>query len=160
MGVSNRRELIKQHLSGAGFERKRQNNIEGDEYSDYSSNTADYSSNTASQDIDDSDCDGEAKNKRDLLQLADFIREEFLNEDDKTEDVGVNPERGKESKACKEISLINTLDISTSDTPLHDFSVKQLEYSMESKNFEREDKIRSDDAESFQMLLDMYESEV
>ena len=69
----------------------------------------------------------------------------------------------------KSIVKKNTLDLCTSDTPLHDFSLKQLEYNTNQINqlednsinvFEYEDKVRLDDAQKLGALIDKYDQEI
>ena len=96
----------------------------------------------------------------DISKVSKLLRKEFpsshrLHSDNNT--------------SVKSIVKKNTLDLSTSDKPLHDFSLKQLEYNTKQINqhednsidiFEYEDKVRLDDAQKLGALIDKYDQEI
>ena len=116
-----------------------------DPYSDYGTSTASeysYANN------------GEESSKivSDLLKTSEFIRTEFPS--------GFGKSKHEQTEDLKGTTGVkrNTLDISTSDTPLHDFSIKQIEFNKCDRY--GEDKIRGDDSKKIESLLDMYNTQV
>ena len=151
--VSNRAELIKSHLSGSSCNTNEEatSDLDGQYSSDHSSSnpTSEYSSTSkGGNEVSES--------HRDILNVANFIRKELCPEmlDDH------NSSDDKESKNFK-VAIKNTLDLSVSDTPLHDFSVKQIEFNNHTtKKYLSEEKIRLDDAKKIEILLDMHDQQV
>ena len=154
--TSNRAELIKLHLTNAPCQQDSENAPDLDE--SYSSS---YSLSNPSEHSIASDTDQECSTPRwqrerenDIKNVSEFIRKEFKS----------NSNLKSENNGCYEFdsqSIRNTLDLSTSNTPLHDFSIEQINYNSYNSNmFQNEDKVRLDDAEKFQSLLDHYDRKV
>ena len=142
--VADRAQEIKFHSDGLGYDQENRKNSD-DPYSDYGTSTASeysYANN------------GEESSKivSDLLKTSEFIRKEFPS--------GFGKRKHEQTEDLKGTTGVkrNTLDISTSDTPLHDFSIKQIEFNRCDRH--GEDKIRGDDSKKIESLLDMYNTQV
>ena len=148
--VSNRAELVNNHLTGTTYQ-KDENNSGLDDYS------SDYTSSNAPSECATDDEQGGTSNNRDILKLSEFIRNDVkLQVSDRN-----NIDDNGDLKSKERSLLKNTLDLSVSDAPLHNFSLKQIEYNKNDDNqYQNEDKIRSDDAEKFEILLSMYDRKV
>ena len=170
-------ELLKYHLCGVNNTSDIENCYHTDSHSvtsDSHNATSDSLNMTDSSMSDSSDgsvvsqlYEGETnwqsymEEHEDISKVSKLLRKEFpsshhrLHSDDNT---NVNS-----------IVKKNTLDLSTSDTPLHDFSLKQLEYNTKQINqhednsidiLEFEDKVRLDDAQKLGALIDKYHQEI
>ena len=157
--ASNRAELIKLHPSRVPSQKDSESAPDLDDT--YSSNYSIPNTSTSEHSIaSDTDQEESApkwyrERENDIKNVSEFIQKEFRASCNfKSENMG---DLKFDSQCIK-----NTLDLSTSNTPLHDFSVKQIKYNTYNgdTSFQNEDKVRLDDAEKIQALLDHYDQKV
>ena len=160
--ASNRAQLIKLHLSTVRRQKDSESATDLDDtYSSNHSLSNHSSSNLSEHSIaSDTDQEGSApqwyrERENDIKNVSEFIRKEFKS------GCNLKSEYNSDNK-FETPSIKNTLDLSTSNTPLHDFSVKQIEYNNYNcdTSFQNEDKVRLDDAEKIQALLNNYDQKV
>ena len=175
--VSLHAELLKAHLCGVNNTSDTENwsNTDSHSVTSDSHNAASDSLNISDGSMSDSS-DGsipsqygwEAKREsyyteehEDFSRVSKLLRKEFPSSH--------NQHHSDSNTTAQSIVKKNTLDLSSSDTPLHDFSLKQLEYNNNQINqlednsidiFEYEDKVRLDDAKKLGALIDKYDQEI
>ena len=144
--ISTHAEIIRSHTRGMNNKSDRTSTSD-------SHNVSDSSMSEGSSEY--SIVDGwENEEQRDISRVSNFLRKEFNSNRYNFHTMD------DESKVTSSVRK-NTLDLSTSDIPLHDFSLKHIEYNTISLNeFEVEDKVRNDDAEKLKSLIDSYNHKI
>ena len=148
--LSTHAQLVKSHLRGYDC-----TSDQGGASNSNSHNDSDCSVSVSSSEYSSiSKIGWENTEHQDILRVSNFLRKEFNSD-------LYDFQSGNNDTAPSRSIKRNTLDLSTSDTPLHDFSMKQLEYNAELSNlFEFEDKVRHDEAEVLRALIDTYDHEI